>query len=579
MFYRTTFYVPKRAKKASAKQTMLYADIPISGVLNGRLGGYDVQMKLGEGGFGSVYLAETTLDGERAPVAIKVVRRSNLTRGSDLASLLEEQAHHRFFTTENGAGYFPQLIESFSDAHNYYFVSEYICGGTLRDEMMRNGGKLEAGRAKLIMAQCLTIVEHMHERGVMHRDIKPENILIDAVGNVVFADFGLARRFRSLKRTEDGDFLHGPIRMSHSKCGTVGYQAPEMIFGIPYAYQTDVYSLGCMFYEMITGHVPFPRTGPRELAHALKNCSPSFPEQAESMDLFNLLSWLLMVNAEQRIPTWAAKQHPYFDDVDWDRMAERSYTLYPEWAPPAPWVDEDFTIDKDFLIDRTTALRDRIYSPFDIHFAMPRRTPTIRRPVPVLYTLNEFDVGRLVVNSLDKARERYATAQANPFNEDDSATMDSFALASLPPQAAEPCTSDRDTPVSPGRSECGVETPVPAQAGCSMSGVDVFSVQEAADRCDTSPFAPDHPSSPDSDKQDRLCPPPQTPADSLAASRFGTSFSTLPSSLMPLTPVTGRSKVQDDDPGRKEEGSPCAAQQVIRNRSLGDWPQVVVSTE
>ncbi|KAH8110978.1 kinase-like domain-containing protein, partial [Phellopilus nigrolimitatus] len=242
---------------------------------------------LGKGAFGSVLLAETTIDGESGQVAIKVVRRSGVTDVSLVTMIHEEQKLMRYFTTNNGLGYFPQLIESFYDEHNYYLVSEYISGGTLRDEMKRCGGRLPLSRVKFIMAQCMVIVGFMHEHGVMHRDIKPENILIDAVGNVVFTDLGLARRFCYVLATDVGVIVDGHVRTSVSGCGTPGYMAPEVLLGERYSKQVDMYSLGCLMYEMVFGVLPFRQRNMNDLASAVIEGSYKLPAHC-NVDLMTL---------------------------------------------------------------------------------------------------------------------------------------------------------------------------------------------------------------------------------------------------------------------------------------------------
>lgn len=101
----------------------------------------------------------------------------------------------------------------------------------------------------------LTIVEFMHRHGIMHRDIKSDNILIDAVGNVVFADLGLAHRFRSIRFVNGKPVFNGPIRTTNSRCGTPGYMAPEMKEHKYYTEQIDLYALGCLFHEIYYGFV------------------------------------------------------------------------------------------------------------------------------------------------------------------------------------------------------------------------------------------------------------------------------------------------------------------------------------
>lgn len=95
----------------------------------------------------------------------------------------------------------------------------------------------------------------MHQHGIMHRDIKSDNILLDAVGNIVFADLGLAHRFRSIRLVNGKPIYNGPVRATKSYCGTPGYMAPEVKDRKFYSQQADFYSLGCLFHEVCYGFV------------------------------------------------------------------------------------------------------------------------------------------------------------------------------------------------------------------------------------------------------------------------------------------------------------------------------------
>lgn len=95
----------------------------------------------------------------------------------------------------------------------------------------------------------------MQQHGIMHRDIKSDNILIDAVGNIVFADLGLAHRFRSVRFVNGKPVYNGPIRVTNTYCGTPCYMAPEIRERKFYSQQVDLYSLGCLFHEICYGFV------------------------------------------------------------------------------------------------------------------------------------------------------------------------------------------------------------------------------------------------------------------------------------------------------------------------------------
>lgn len=135
-------------------QTILPNQLPPARALNPKIRRYTFQKKLGEGAFGRVFLGETIIGGRQLHAAIKCIRRAD---EYNLPYVYNEQSFNKLLTTYDKFGYFPQLVESFSDAHNFYLCSELIPGGSLRDEIRRSGGRLKPERAQFVMAQCVRI--------------------------------------------------------------------------------------------------------------------------------------------------------------------------------------------------------------------------------------------------------------------------------------------------------------------------------------------------------------------------------------------------------------------------------------
>jgi serine/threonine-protein kinase len=145
----------------------------------------------------------------------------------------------------------------------YYMVMEYVRGRATRD-LLNASGRLEPTQAAEVLRQTLLALEHAHRQGLVHRDIKPENILITTEGVVKVTDFGLARAYADGRQTEAG-----------SVTGTVQYLAPEQIRGEPADPRSDLYSLGIVAYELLTGRLPF--TGETAMAVAYKHLSDRVP--------------------------------------------------------------------------------------------------------------------------------------------------------------------------------------------------------------------------------------------------------------------------------------------------------------
>ncbi len=145
----------------------------------------------------------------------------------------------------------------------YYMVMEYVRGPSVR-HLLNEQGRMEPAQAAEILRQTLLALGHAHHEGFVHRDMKPENLLVTQEGVVKVADFGLARAYADGRVTQAG-----------AVTGTVQYLAPEQIRGEPADPRSDLYSLGIVAYELLTGKLPF--TGETAMAIAYKHLSDRVP--------------------------------------------------------------------------------------------------------------------------------------------------------------------------------------------------------------------------------------------------------------------------------------------------------------
>jgi serine/threonine protein kinase len=139
---------------------------------------------------------------------------------------------------------------------HYYFIMEYVDGLNLRELLGRSEGRVESEQALRIVGSVCDALEYAHDEGVVHRDIKPENILLDMKGRVKIADFGLAK----LLGGEGGSSTSLTLASPHRMLGTPHYMAPEQTERpLEVDHRADIYSLGVVFYEMLTGELPLGR--------------------------------------------------------------------------------------------------------------------------------------------------------------------------------------------------------------------------------------------------------------------------------------------------------------------------------
>src|SRR4051812_46367990 len=211
-----------------------------------RLGHYDVVAELGRGGMGVVYKAhESSLN---RYVAIKVLADS-------LAH--DEAVKERFLREARSMAALndPHIIQIYfigDDEGQTYFVMEFVEGESL-GSMLKREGKLSVEQSAKVIQQTAMGLATAHDRGVVHRDIKPGNLMINSRGAVKIADFGIALSNHDLskKLTTTGEFV-----------GTPGYLSPEVCLGKPVDQRSDIFSLGIVMFEMLTGRMPFTDESP-----------------------------------------------------------------------------------------------------------------------------------------------------------------------------------------------------------------------------------------------------------------------------------------------------------------------------
>ncbi len=233
---------------------------------------YCVEERLGTGGMGAVYRARHLLMDR--PVAIKVLHQR----------LLEDEAARVRFQTEARAAVLLHhsnavSVTDFGQTSEgcVYIVMELLEGRTLRDILSREA-PLETARAVSIMLQVSDAVAAAHEAGIIHRDLKPSNILVtqssDQPAVVKVLDFGIAK-LASDKLDDDDDAT--TLGQTNSVIGTPRYMAPEQSNGLESTPAADVYSLGVILYEMLTGMAPFSGSTPTEIAQKHTNDPPHPP--------------------------------------------------------------------------------------------------------------------------------------------------------------------------------------------------------------------------------------------------------------------------------------------------------------
>ncbi|WP_038116003.1 Stk1 family PASTA domain-containing Ser/Thr kinase [Veillonella sp. AS16] len=213
---------------------------------------YRIVDKIGVGGMADVYLGEDTLLGR--PVAIKILH-ANFANDDEFVKRFKREAQAA------GKLNHPNIVNMYDvgfDQNLHYIIMEYVDGETLKEYITRHG-RLSIDEAVKFTIAIAEGLEHAHAMGIVHCDIKPHNVIITRTGRVKVTDFGIARAMNATNT----------VMYTNSILGSAHYLSPEQASGKPVDGNTDIYSLGVVLYEMLTGRVPFE--GETPIAVALKH--------------------------------------------------------------------------------------------------------------------------------------------------------------------------------------------------------------------------------------------------------------------------------------------------------------------
>src|SRR6266700_1790325 len=232
------------------------------------IGHYKISKRIGTGGMGEVYLATDLTAGRKAALKLLPTR---FTGDAERLKRFEQEAH-----AVVGLNH-PNILTVYEigeDHSTHYIASELIEGETLRQRLAR--GRMELSEAVDVAIQVASALAAAHETGIVHRDIKPENIMLRPDGYVKVLDFGIAKLAEQevpVTVPTDEALLLVETNLG-SILGTVRYMSPEQAYGAPVDKGTDIWSLGVVLYEMITGHVPFTGETPGEAMSSILEMEP-----------------------------------------------------------------------------------------------------------------------------------------------------------------------------------------------------------------------------------------------------------------------------------------------------------------
>jgi serine/threonine protein kinase len=230
-----------------------------------RAGRYEISGELGRGAMGVVYRAMDPVIGRN--VAVKTIRLSEEGTGLTRPELLG-----RFQTEARAAGLLthPNIVVVYDagEENGLYFITMELVEGKSVQALLDNGHAFPVPRLLRIIEQTCSALQYAHDRNVIHRDIKPANLMLTADDTVKVTDFGTAKILQ-----------FGTVQQTTNVMGTPSYMSPEQVKGRPVDGRSDIFSLGVMFYELLTGEKPFPGQSVTTVIYKIVNEDPIPPRQ------------------------------------------------------------------------------------------------------------------------------------------------------------------------------------------------------------------------------------------------------------------------------------------------------------
>ncbi|KAK3302090.1 kinase-like domain-containing protein [Chaetomium strumarium] len=279
------------------------------------LADFEMLRTLGTGSFGRVHLVQSRHN--HRFYAIKVLKKAQVVKMKQIEHTNDErrmlsEVKHPFLIT---------LWGTFQDPKNLYMVMDFVEGGELFS-LLRRSGRFPNPVAKFYAAEVTLALEYLHSKNIIYRDLKPENLLLDRHGHLKITDFGFAKRVTDKTWT---------------LCGTPDYLAPEVVSQKGYNKSVDWWSLGILIYEMLCGYTPFYDSGSAmKIYENILRGRVKYPAYINP-DAQDLLERLITADLTKRLGnlyggSQDVKNHPWFAEVTWDRLARKDIDA--PYSPP-----------------------------------------------------------------------------------------------------------------------------------------------------------------------------------------------------------------------------------------------------
>ncbi|GAB0093194.1 3-phosphoinositide-dependent protein kinase 1 [Sergentomyia squamirostris] len=303
---------------------------------------------IGEGSFSTVYIAEDIHT--RKEYAIKVCEKQHIIREKKQEYIKRER---EVMHVMSGVPGFVNLYCTFQDPRSLYFVMTYAANGDLLP-YINKVGSFDMDCTRFYAAELVLALEQMHKRGVIHRDLKPENILLDDRMHTLIADFGSAKHTTSKDVSsilieespeKDKDPLSKGFRRN-SFVGTAQYVSPEVLKGQPATKASDLWALGCIIYQMVSGLPPFRAGSEYLIFQKILKLDLTFPDGFD-IAAKDVVEKLLVIDPNARLGADnpdnrydSIRDHQFFDGINWCNVREQTTPQIYPYLPGRSLEDE-----------------------------------------------------------------------------------------------------------------------------------------------------------------------------------------------------------------------------------------------
>jgi len=295
-------------------------------------GRYQIIEELGKGGMGRVY---KVLDKEvNAKVALKLIKPEIASDKKTIERFRNELKVARDIAHKNVC----RMYDLGKEEGAYYITMEYVSGEDLKS-FIRRSGIISVGKAISIANQVCEGLSEAHRLGVVHRDLKPQNIMIDNEGNARIMDFGIARSLRAKGITGSGVMI-----------GTPEYMSPEQVDGKEADQRADIYSLGVILYEMVTGQVPFEGDTPFSIGVKQKSEIPRAPKEINEQIPYDLNHVILICIEKDNEKSYQSVGELHSELMSLEKGIPTTERIVPERKPlTSREITVQFSLKKLFI--------------------------------------------------------------------------------------------------------------------------------------------------------------------------------------------------------------------------------------